>query len=91
MTKADLSIEVANAINLSIKDSREIVEIVFDSMVKALQGADKVEIREFASFRTRVRRGRSGRNPKSGKKVEVPPKRIVYFKTSKELRRRINS
>ena len=56
----------------------------------ALQGGDRIEIRGFGSFRTRQRRGRTGRNPKTGAKVEVPPKRIPFFKPSKELKDHVN-
>ncbi|HXE75071.1 MAG TPA: HU family DNA-binding protein [Candidatus Xenobia bacterium] len=91
MTKADLVDEISRAIAATRKDAESIVETVFESIVKALQGDDKVEIRGFGSFRTRKRRGRIGRNPKTGVKVEVPPKRIPYFKPSKELKELVNS
>ncbi len=58
---------------------------------RALQSDDKIEIRGFGSFRTRQRRGRTGRNPKTGAKVEVPPKKIPYFKPSKELKDYVNN
>ena len=91
MTKADLVDEISRAIAATRKDAESIVETVFESIVKALQGDDKVEIRGFGSFRTRKRRGRIGRNPKTGVKVNVPPKRIPYFKPSKELKEIVNS
>ena len=58
----------------------------FGSIVRTLRSGEKVEIRGFGSFHTRQRRGRIGRNPKTGARVEVPPKRIPFFKPSKELR-----
>lgn len=91
MTKADLVEEVSRAITASRKDAETIVENVFDAIVQALRSDDKIEIRGFGSFRTRRRRGRIGRNPKTGAKVEVPPKRIPYFKPSRELKELINS
>lgn len=91
MTKADLVNEVSRVISTSRKDAETIVENIFDGIVQALQGDDKIEIRGFGSFRTRRRRGRVGRNPKTGAKVEVPPKRIPFFKPSKELKDLINS
>ena len=91
MTKADLVDEISRAIAATRKDAESIVETVFESIVKALRGDDKVEIRGFGSFRTRKRRGRIGRNPKTGVKVNVPPKRIPYFKPSKELKEIVNS
>ena len=61
MTKADLIDEVSRAVDMSRKDSEVIVETIFESVVKALRGADKIEIRGFGSFRTRERRSRVGR------------------------------
>ena len=67
-----------------------IVETIFDSVIRALQGGDKIEIRGFGSFRIRQRNPRIGRNPKTGERVEVPAKRVPYFKPSKELRDLVN-
>ena len=91
MTKADLVEEVIRATELPRKDSEIIVETVFESVIQALQGGDKIEIRGFGSFRTRERRGRTGRNPKTGAKVDVPAKKIPFFKPSKELKDFVNS
>jgi integration host factor subunit beta len=73
------------------KESEVIVESIFDSIVKALRGGDKIEIRGFGSFRTRQRQPRIGRNPKTGTRVEVPAKKIPYFKPSKELKDVVNN
>lgn len=91
MTKADLIEEVMRSTELPRKESETIVETIFENIIKALQGDDKVEIRGFGSFRTRQRRGRTGRNPKTGEKVAVPPKRIPFFKPSKELKDYVNT
>jgi integration host factor subunit beta len=91
MTKADLIDEVSRAVDMSRKDSEVIVETIFESVVKSLHAADKIEIRGFGSFRTRERRSRVGRNPKTGARVDVPPKRVPYFKPSKELKDLINA
>lgn len=91
MTKADLVEEVTRVTELPRKESEEAVETVFESIIAALQGGEKIEIRGFGSFRTRQRQGRIGRNPKTGAKVEVPPKKIPYFKPSKELKDFVNS
>ncbi|MBI4458853.1 MAG: integration host factor subunit beta [Acidobacteria bacterium] len=91
MTKADLIEEVSRAIEVSRKDSEIVVETIFESLVKALRMADKIEIRGFGSFRTRQRRSRVGRNPKTGARVDVPPKKVPYFKPSKELKDLINA
>jgi integration host factor subunit beta len=67
-----------------------IVETIFDSVVRSLRAGDKIEIRGFGSFRTRQRKPRMGRNPKTGEKVEVPAKKIPFFKPSKELKDLVN-
>jgi integration host factor subunit beta len=91
MTKADLVEEVIRITELPRKESEAVVETIFESIIQALQSNDKIEIRGFGSFRTRQRRGRIGRNPKTGAKVDVPPKRIPFFKPSKELKDFVNS
>lgn len=90
VTKADLVEEVVRVTELPRKESETVVETIFESIIGALQGGDRIEIRGFGSFRTRQRRGRTGRNPKTGAKVEVPPKRIPFFKPSKELKDHVN-
>jgi len=77
MTKADLIDEVSRLAELTRKDSEVIVEAIFDSVVRSLRAGDKIEIRGFGSFRTRQRKARMGRNPKTGEKVEVPAKRFL--------------
>jgi integration host factor subunit beta len=86
MTRADLAGEVQQAIGIPLKESDTIVCAMFDSIVRALRSGDEVEIRGFGCFHTRQRQGRVGRNPRTGAKVQVPPKRIPFFKTGKELR-----
>ena len=90
MTKADLIDEVSRLAELTRKDSEVIVETIFDSIVRSLRVGDKIEIRGFGSFRTRQRQSRVGRNPKTGTRVEVPAKKIPYFKPSKELKDVVN-
>lgn len=90
MTKADLIEEVSRVVEMTRKDSEVIVEAIFDSVVKSLRNGEKIEIRGFGSFRTRQRQPRVGRNPKTGARVEVPAKRIPYFKPSKELKDLVN-
>ena len=91
MTKADLIDEVSKLAELTRKDSEVIVETIFDSIVRSLRVGDKIEIRGFGSFRTRQRKPRVGRNPKTGERVEVPAKKIPFFKPSKELKDLVNN
>jgi integration host factor subunit beta len=90
MTKADLIEEVSRVVEMTRKESEVIVEAIFESVVRALKEGDKIEIRGFGSFRTRQRQARVGRNPKTGARVDVPAKRIPYFKPSKELKDLVN-
>jgi integration host factor subunit beta len=90
MTKADLIEEVSRVVEMTRKEAEVIVEAIFDSIVRALRSGDKIEIRGFGSFRTRQRQPRVGRNPKTGTRVEVPAKKIPYFKPSKELKDVVN-
>ncbi|MBV8808547.1 MAG: integration host factor subunit beta [Acidobacteriaceae bacterium] len=90
MTKAELIEEVSKVVEMTRKDSETIVETIFESIVNSLQKGEKIEIRGFGSFRTRQRQSRIGRNPKTGSRVEVPSKRIPFFKPSKELRDLVN-
>ena len=90
MTKAELVEEVARESHLTRKHSEVIVDAVFSSIIDALKKGDKIELRGFGSFRVRRRRSRQGRNPKTGDRVEVPEKRIPYFKPGKELKDLIN-
>jgi integration host factor subunit beta len=82
--------EVSRVSDLTKKHSELIVETVFRSIIEALQRGEKIELRGFGSFRLRQREPRKGRNPKTGDKVDVPPKKVPYFKPGKELKELIN-
>ncbi len=90
MTKADLINVVARALQITQVQAGIIVEAALNSIVGALRGGQEVEIRGFGSFRFRNRAPRKGRNPKTGEKVDVPPKKIPYFKMGKELKALLN-
>ena len=90
MTKAELVEEVSRVSDLTKKHSEVIVDTVFRSIIDALQKGEKIELRGFGSFRLRKREPRKGRNPKTGARVDVPPKRVPYFKPGKELKDLIN-
>ena len=90
MTKAELVEEVSKVSDLTKKHSEVIVDTVFQSIVEALHRGEKIELRGFGSFRLRRREPRKGRNPKTGDRVDVPPKKVPYFKPGKELKDLIN-
>ena len=90
VTKADLVDKVTSLGDLTRRDGEIIVDTLFESVIGALKAGDKIEIRGFGSFRTRQRKSRVGRNPKTGDRVDVPAKRVPFFKPSKELRDTVN-
>lgn len=91
MTKAELVEKVSTKINLTKKDTERVVNIVFGSIIQALARGDKVELRGFGSFRVRSRESRDGRNPRTGDTVQIPPKKVPFFKAGKELREMVDS
>jgi integration host factor subunit beta len=90
MTKAELVEDVARAAELTKKDAERLVEIVFESIIETLNLGEKIELRGFGSFRVRERGARRGRNPKTGDPVDIPAKRVPYFKPGKEMKELIN-
>jgi integration host factor subunit beta len=90
MTKAELVEDVAEAAELTKKDAERLVEIVFESIIETLNQGEKIELRGFGSFRVRERGARRGRNPKTGDPVDIPAKRVPYFKPGKEMKELIN-
>ena len=91
MTKSTLIEKIAEKVEgLTKKQTEIVVETVFDSIKDALAKGGKVEIRGFGNFKLRSRGARKARNPKTGKSVDIPPKKVPYFKVGKELREMIN-
>jgi integration host factor subunit beta len=90
MTKAELVEDVAQAAELTKKDAERLVELVFESIIETLNHGEKIELRGFGSFRVRERGARRGRNPKTGAPVDIPAKRVPYFKPGKEMKELIN-
>jgi integration host factor subunit beta len=77
--------------DLRAEEIEQIVDIFFDEIARRLAEGGRVELRGFGAFSTRAREARSGRNPRSGEPVEVPAKRVPYFKAGKEIRERLNA
>ena len=90
LTKAALVEEVAHAADLTKKRAKIIVDTLFGSIAEVLPQGEKVELRGFGSFRLRCRGPHRGRNPRTGDRVDVPSKRVAYFKPGKELKELIN-
>ncbi|MEO0462441.1 MAG: integration host factor subunit beta [Pseudomonadota bacterium] len=75
---------------LRSEEIEQVVEIFFDEIARRLAEGGRVELRGFGAFSTREREARVGRNPRTGEAVEVPAKRVPYFKAGKEIRQRLN-
>ncbi len=91
MIKSDLIERIASQIpHLYQRDVENIVNAIFDEIVKALGRGDRVELRGFGVFSPKIRGARKGRNPKTGAEVQVAQKVIPFFKTGKEMRARLN-
>jgi integration host factor subunit beta len=72
------------------RDVERIVSTLFDEIAAALTRGDRVELRGFGAFSVKSRDARVGRNPRTGEAVQVPEKRVPFFKTGKDLRERMN-
>ena len=91
MTKSELIVRLAERFpQLVTKDADFAVKMILDAMADALVRGHRIEIRGFGSFALNYRPPRTGRNPKSGEKVDVPAKWVPHFKAGKELRARVN-
>ena len=90
MTKAELIESIASKTDLPKGGAERIVGAIFDDIVAALKAGDKVHISGFGTFQVSDRKARTGRNPKTGAAVDIPAKRVAYFKPGKELKELIN-
>ncbi len=91
MTKSQLIERIAEQLPAIPRQKVEaIVNAAFDAMSLAMERGERIEIRGFGSFAVKTRPAREGRNPKTGEKVVVPPRRSLTFTVGKELRDRLN-
>lgn len=91
MTKSELIQRLAELNpHLYLRDVEKIVETIFDEITNALASGDRVELRGFGAFSVKHREARKGRNPRTGESVDVPAKRLPFFKTGKALREKLN-
>ena len=91
MNKNHLIKNLSERSNIPSNAAKVIVNAIFDSMKESLKKGEGIEIRGFGSFTVRDYGGYKGRNPKTGKIVDVPPKELPHFKTGKELKEMVNS
>ena len=80
MTKKDIVMKIAADADLKQIDFKKVVQMTFDIITDALAAGQKIELRNFVVFKTKSRKGRMGRNPKTGVQVPVQPKRVAVFK-----------
>jgi len=89
MTKKDIVMKVSNDTNLTQIDVKKIVQRSLDVIIESLERGETVELRNFGVFRVKTRRGRVGRNPRTGQEVQVPEKRVVVFKPGLILKNQV--
>ncbi len=89
MTKKDIVTKVSNDTNLTQIDVKKIVQRTLDAVVESLERGETVELRNFGVFKVKTRRGRVGRNPRTGQEVQVPEKKVVVFKPGLILKHQV--
>lgn len=90
MNKLELINILKQEANLSKAEAAKVVEVFFDEMANALANDERVEIRGLCSFYVKEYKSYTGRNPKTGERVKIKPKRLPFFKCGKELKERVN-
>jgi len=91
MNKAKLIEKVSERVKIRSNVAKVIVDTIFDGMRESLEKGERIEIRGFGSFTVRDYGGYKGRNPKTGKVVDVPPRKLPHFKVGKELKEKVNN
>ncbi|MFO7884368.1 MAG: HU family DNA-binding protein [Desulfobacteraceae bacterium] len=91
MNKLELIAALKERSDITKAEAIEIVQIFFDSLTHALENDERVEIRGLCSFFIKEYKSYTGRNPKTGKKVTIPPKKLPFFKCGKDLKERVNN
>ena len=89
MTKKDIILKVSDDTNLKQTDVKKIVQKTFDYMVESLVRGEKIELRNFGVFKIKERKSRTGRNPRTGQVVPVPPRKVVVFKPGLEMKQKV--
>ena len=90
MNKLELIQTLKDRCDLTKDEANEVVRAFFSEMTNAMINGDRIEIRGFCSFFIKEYNGYLGRNPKTGEKAFVPPKRLPFFKCGKDLKDRVD-
>lgn len=91
MNKSELIERLSEKSKISVLQAEEVVNLIYRKMKEAMVGGGRVEIRGFGSFVVKEYGSYEGRNPKTGEKIPVPPKKLPFFKVGKELKERIDA
>ena len=91
MTKADIIEGVYERVGFSKKESAEIVELVFDTLKETLERGDRIKVSGFGNFQVRQKNARVGRNPQTGKEIEISARRVLTFRPSQVLKSALNN
>ncbi|MBU0633824.1 MAG: integration host factor subunit beta [Candidatus Omnitrophica bacterium] len=89
MTKKDIVLKIATGTKLKQQDIKKVVQKTLDTIIDSLVEGQTVELRNFGIFKVKSRRGRTGRNPRTGQVVPVPPKKVVVFKPGLEMKKKV--
>jgi nucleoid DNA-binding protein len=89
MTKKDIILKVSDETELKQIDVKKVVQKTFDFIIEALVRGEKIELRNFGVFKIKHRKSRTGRNPRTGQVVPVPPRKVVVFKPGLEMKNKI--
>jgi len=87
VTKKDIILKVSDDTKLKQIDVKKVVQKTFDSILDALVRGEKIELRNFGIFKIKERKSRTGRNPRTGQTVPVPPRKVVVFKPGLEMKK----
>ncbi len=91
MNKSDLISAIKEQTSLSRKDAEKVIDTFFDTITQSIVDSGRVEIRGFGSFMVKDYKPYIGRNPKTGSQIQVPPKKLPFFKVGKELKEMVDS
>ena len=91
LTKADIAEKLFEDLGLNKREAKEIVELFFEEIKRALECGEQVKISGFGKFELRDKSGRPGRNPKTGEEIPITPRRVVTFRTGQKLKARVEA
>ena len=89
MTKKDIILKVSDETNLKQIDVKKVIQKTLDCITEALIRGEKIELRNFGVFKIKQRKSRTGRNPRTGQVVPVPPRKVVVFKPGLEMKKKV--